>query len=719
MRILSPRATKECLALQFLKQLLRRYIRSPGTVKEVLFISLLPLSLLLWLAAYGVSALVKPHPTLSETVFKRLMLHDFNRSVITNNLGGEGQTWTGDSDDSESRAEYTLTSSEGRGESGNSLYLLYKLNPHTSSKSGFRMKLNGLDATDYDHLEFWVKGDAHQGYTRSFKVEFQRPYHGSREILEKGSFIVTGITAEWQRVTVPLNTMNGIMTWSNLEDFVITFHSRRAEVKKGAYYIDDIALIKTGNPGPHVKDKVISVKKEAWEKTLGGQEATKPHIFARVAGWPSTLLIDKSQLPDDDHEFLLRLARDTWRGLDALTDREHGLPLDTVRFSKGSVAPEKAHIGDYTNITNVGLYLLAVVAASELEFIAKQQALERLNKTLSTLEKLEMHQGFFYNYYDTTSLERTSHFISFVDSAWLTTGLMVVRTAFHELYDRCTRLIHQGHYERFYDNVEQLMSHGYYVNLKYPSEYHYGLLYTESRIGSLIAIGKGDVPQEHWFKMLRTFPAEHSWQTLPPRSRKTKVVRGSELTGGYYEWDGLKFIPSWGGSLFEALMPTLVVDEKKYAPNSFGINNEVHATIHRRYALEALNYPVWGMSPSSSVGNDNYSEYGVQILGAKGYNSGIITPYASALALYATPEAAIANLRKLAALYNIYGEYGFYDAVDPLSGEVAPKYLALDQSMLFIALANYLKDHSVQKHFAADPIAANALALIGEESFFE
>ena len=238
-------------------------------------------------------------------------------------------------------------------------------------------------------------------------------------------------------------------------------------------------------------------------------------------------------------------------------------------------------------------------------------------------------------------------------------------------------------------------------------------------MGRLIAIGKGDVPEEHWFKMVRTFPAEYSWQSLLPQNRRTKKIRGFELKGGYYQWRDFKFIPSWGGSLFEALMPTLVVDEQKYAPHSLGINNEIHATIHRRFALEELNYPVWGMSPSSAVARDAYSEYGIKMLGARGYKCGVVSPHASALALTTTPEAALHNLRKLVDLYDIYGEYGLYDAVDPITGEVAYKYLSLNQGMLFVSLANYLKDHTVQKYFAADPIAAKALSIISEERFFD
>ena len=69
-----------------------------------------------------------------------------------------------------------------------------------------------------------------------------------------------------------------------------------------------------------------------------------------------------------------------------------------------------ATIGDYTNITTIGLQLVAVVAAHAAGLVAAPEAVTRLDQTLTTLERLETFAGFFYNYYDTTSLERTSHY---------------------------------------------------------------------------------------------------------------------------------------------------------------------------------------------------------------------------------------------------------------------------------------------------------------------
>jgi hypothetical protein len=219
--------------------------------------------------------------------------------------------------------------------------------------------------------------------------------------------------------------------------------------------------------------------------------------------------------------------------------------------------------------------------------------------------------------------------------------------------------------------------------------------------------------------MARTFPADDGRQWQAPLGRHPKEVRGVELEGGTFEWHGIRFVPSWGGSMFEAMMPTLLVDEQRIAPRSLGQNGAAHVEVQRRYALEEMGVPVWGMSPSGSPSPNGYAEYGVRPLAVSGYPSTAVTPHASALALGFAPQAATANLRRLVELYPIYGEYGFYDSVDPRSGAVGEVYLALDQSMLFVALVNHLTGGVIQERFAADPIAARALPLLADEDFFD
>jgi hypothetical protein len=474
-------------------------------------------------------------------------------------------------------------------------------------------------------------------------------------------------------------------------------------------------------PEPWVNDPVDTPMKRAWEEGLGGREAARAHVRARLLGWPTRPLADRAGLPADDRAFLERVALDTWRGIEAFSDRESGLPVDHVHFRPGSVDGETASVGDYAGITSIGLHLVSIVAAHELGLIPGERALELVRRVLDTLGRLATFRGFHYNFYDTTSLEPTSHFVSFVDSAWLTVGLLVVRNAFPEVADVATPLVEQMDYDFFYDPTLDLMSHGYYVDPGWRSRYHYGVLFAESRVGSLVAIGKGEAPERHWFTMIRTLPAECDWQEQAPVARRMKVLRQVEFMGGAYEWGGERFVPSWGGSMFEALMPRLVLDEGALAPESLGRNGEQHAKMQHRYATEALRLPVWGMSPSAVPSPDGYvyGEHGVNVLGSWGYQPGIVTPHASALALAVIPAEATRNLRTLAERYDLYGEFGFYDAVDPRSGAVAWDYVSLDQSMTFIALANHLKDGCIQRRFAADPIVQAALPVIADEDFFE
>ena len=464
---------------------------------------------------------------------------------------------------------------------------------------------------------------------------------------------------------------------------------------------------------------ITAPRKQLWEATQGGPEPLRAALRSRLRGWPRRMLVEPASLPRGARAFARRLAADTWRGLDALTDRTSGLPLDTIVLRAGADGVASAEfIGDYTNVTNIGLYLVALVGAMEIGLLDPAATLARLTQVLDTLEQLETDRGFFFNYYDTTSLERTSHFVSFVDSAWLTAGLMVTRMTFPELAARSTALIEAGDFGEMYDPGAGLMSHGYFVEPRARSRYHYGVLYTEARLGALVAIGKGDVPEQMWFNMVRTFPSECGWQSRRPVDVRTREIRGHRVTAGVYAWGGLRYVPSWGGSLFEALMPTLLLDEQLAAPRSLGRNGLVHAVGQRRYARRTLAVPVWGLSPSSRPDSASYGEFGVKPLGSYGYPAGPVTPHASALALSVTPRAALANLHTLATRYPAYGDYGLYDAVDPVSGAVATKYLALDQAMLFLALANHLSAGAIQRRFAADPIMQRVLPLIAAEDFF-
>jgi len=615
------------------------------------------------------------------------------------------------------RLESALSPRAGRKEQV--LRLHYRLSPQNDNDPdaayGLRLNLPTLTVSDYDHLRLWLRFNSTQDSTPKLRVRFNPAPTDQGIHAPSDGFNIIGLNATWRQVLIPLNELSGVYpntTPTHLN--LILLPAKNASIK-GTLEIDDIELVRVGqHVGAH-EDRAVAAQKKIWEMQHGGEVTARKAIRARAIELPPGPLVLRNPLPDDDEELTLKVLHDTWRGLDGLRDRENGLPFDTVTFFPGGGAPS---VGDYTNVTNVGLFMMSVVAARELGLIDRKGASSRLQQIVATLEKLETYHGFFFNYYDTTSLERTSHFISFVDSAWLSAGLMTARMAEPRLKPRIDALLKKQNYAFFYDKNIGQMAHGYHVQRDARSNNRYGLLYSEPRLGSLIAIGRGDVPASHWFALSRTFPVDWSWQSMSPLNRTPRLVDGHKVTGGYYLWQGLRYIPSWGGSMFEALMPLLVLDDQAYAPHSLGANAIAHVDIQRRYAQEILNLPVWGMSPSANP-LGGYGEYGISILGVKGYDESVVTPHASGLAAMLRPREAVLNLRELARLYPIYGNFGFYDAVEPKSGKVAYKYLALDQSMLFLGLANTVKPHLVQRFFASDPDIKRALPVVRSENFFK
>lgn len=657
-----------------------------------------------------------------------LVIEDFEDGDLKNLLEGDSGAWNLNADDIESETIPEVVQMSGPKDSTHALKLTYDVDSPLPSQNGYWTKLKNLDASKYDHLEFDVKGDSETGFTDVFKIELKKYKDVGRIEKIKGSAIID-VTSEWQTISIPLNRMTGIFDfssseqWKNprlarkdLDELVVVFQDRQVTKKQGVIYLDNLRFVKTGKPGPTPVD-FPPRKGQKTPTRLEGIEFAK-WLVGRLGGFPKQLVVKKS-FPQDDRGFLLAVAKDTWRFFDEIVDKEHALPLDTIQLGKTEPLDSTTWIGDYTNVTNIGVYLMVLVSAYDLGFINQEDAISRINKTLDTLEKLETHEsGFLYNYYDTSTIERTSYFVSLVDCGWLASGLYVAKNAFPEaLSARIEPMLTKGNFSFFYDPVERQMWHGFYDHLEVYSDYHYGPLYSEPRAISYMAIAREEAPREHWFLgLVRTFPESYTWQEQVPQNQVERTTLGFTYVGGNYQWKEVKYVPSWGGSAFEALMPTLVLNEKELAPKGLGLNDKIHAEGQAHYALEELGYPVWGMSPSS-VPEGGYSEYGAKPFGSKGYKAGVVTPHASALTLEFIPKQAIANLRKLVELYDIYGEYGFYDAVTVSTGLVARKYLALDQGMIFVAINNYLNDGAIRKRFHAEPAMKAAEEILSAEDF--
>ena len=246
------------------------------------------------------------------------------------------------------------------------------------------------------------------------------------------------------------------------------------------------------------------------------------------------------------------------------------------------------------------------------------------------------------------------------------------------------------------DRERKLLSIGYLVPENMLDTNCYDLLASEARLASFFAIAKGDVPARHWFRLGRT---------------ATPVAHGAALI-------------SWSGSMFEYLMPSLVMR----APAGSLLEQTSRLIVRRQidYAA-ALGLP-WGISESAYNARDleftyQYSNFGVPGLGLKrglGENR-VIAPYATALATMVDPRAASANLARLAEA-GARGRYGFYEALDytparvPDGGTVVMvrAFMAHHQGMTIVAIADTLFDGMMRARFHAEPIVQATELLLQE-----
>jgi hypothetical protein len=443
-------------------------------------------------------------------------------------------------------------------------------------------------------------------------------------------------------------------------------------------------------------------------------------------------------------------AADTWKSMAAMVAPQTGLPADNI---DGTLAP--ATRARYTSPTNIGSYMWSAIAARKLGIISEREQTQRIERALDSVARMQRHadSGQYFNWYDPATLELLrvfppsgdpiEPFASSVDNAWLAAALMVVRNAVPALRTKAQNLLNGMDFSFYYDPDGRgpdfpagLMRGGFWVDPpsgcstpgNYPGNgaevyytcHHYGSFNSETRMISYVAIALGQVPQAHYFAAWRTFPAtcDWSWQEMLPVGQE-RTYFGVPVFEGAYRYRGLQFVPSWGGDMFEALMPNLFVPEERWGPRSWGRNHPIYVRGQIEHGLNDAKYGHWGFSPASDPFG-GYREYGVDAMGLDGpgytsdrertsvdygfgdcpdrapqpqpasYGDGVVTPHAVFLAARFAPAASVAQLLKLRSQFDIYGPGGFYDSVAVRSGTVAKRYLALDQGMVMAALGNLL-----------------------------
>ncbi len=170
---------------------------------------------------------------------EELIIADFNAGDKPNNIGGDFGVWNKDPDDSTQKAEMKFESDDALGDrAGYSIRLDYDVDSPNPAYNGFWMKLNGVDASPYNSLTFYIKGDAKLGFTKRLKIELKDKGN------KPSAYIVGNITDKWQKVTIPFDKFRHIQDWSSLNEFVIVFDDQNSNPKSGAVYIDQIALSK-------------------------------------------------------------------------------------------------------------------------------------------------------------------------------------------------------------------------------------------------------------------------------------------------------------------------------------------------------------------------------------------------------------------------------------------------------------------------------------------
>jgi cyclic beta-1,2-glucan synthetase len=525
-----------------------------------------------------------------------------------------------------------------------------------------------------------------------------------------------------------------------------------------------------------------------------------------------------------DTEALRLIARRTWRFFEAFVGPEDNmLPPDNFQEEPEPVVAHR------TSPTNIGLYLLSVVAARDFGWIGTTETIEKLEATLTTIERLERFRGHLYNWYDTRDLRPLDpKYVSSVDSgnlaghlialgnacreigqvgaddpalrgglrdhlvllrgailaadasagppraplvaavdklaAWLVdetrtrqtaephleatlaevttldaqvrayasqiaTGdagevniwadALVACVASHRrdsdprqpdhadaagrramrlaaIADRAKALFDAMEFGFLFDPDRQLLSIGYRNEDGALDSNFYDLLASEARLASFVAIAKGDIPAKHWFRLGRTM---------------TPVDGGSALI-------------SWSGSMFEYLMPSLVM--RAPAGSLLEQTNRLVVWRQARYGAE-LGIP-WGMSESEYNARDlektfQYSSFGVPDLGYKRglSDSRVIAPYASGLGAMINPRGALKNYVRLAGM-GARGDYGWYEAVDFTRSRlpdgtpfaVIRAFMAHHQGMTLVAIANALQDGRMRARFHAEPIVQAAELLLQE-----
>lgn len=381
-----------------------------------------------------------------------------------------------------------------------------------------------------------------------------------------------------------------------------------------------------------------------------------------------------------DRAFLSACAREIWTYFDEfLSEEDNFLPPDNFQ------SQPPVGLAHRTSPTNIGMALLSVLTALDLELCAPERAMELISRCLDTLERLEKWKGHLYNWYDTQTLEPLRpRYVSTVDSGNLCACLTALHTGLVEyarpdLAARVAALTGPMDFSPLYDARRRLFYIGIDAEKNEYSESWYDLLSSEARLAGYVAIARGDVPRRHWRRLSRAQVQKNSYRGMA----------------------------SWTGTMFEYLMPELLLPLYRESL----LYESARFCLYVQKRRTAGTSRPWGVSESAFYSLDasmsyRYKAHGCAALALKpGMDDElVVSPYSSFLALAVEPRAAMVNLRRFADP-EMRGKYGFWEAVDFTpsrcrpDGDIVRCVMSHHIGMSMAAIGNYLCENALQRRF--------------------
>ena len=402
-------------------------------------------------------------------------------------------------------------------------------------------------------------------------------------------------------------------------------------------------------------------------------------------------------LSGDESQYLLGCAKDIWEYFnDFWSENDNFLPPDNFQRRP------PVGVAHRTSPTNIALAILSGLAAADLGITDKERIMYLVSRTLDTIEGLPKWNGHLYNWYDTQTLTPLNPpYVSTVDSGNFYASLVAARQALlsydrPDLANRVSSIMDGMNFSPLFDESRQLFVIGIDTfSGKKPNSW-YDLMASEATLTGYISIAKGDVPRQHWRKLSRA----------------------------QLQKNGYRGMASWTGTMFEYLMPSLLLPIHR---NSLIFESSKFCVYAQRKRTAHLGVP-WGISESAFYSLDSsmsyrYKAHGCASLALKrGMDDElVVSPYSSFLALAVSPRAAVKNLRLLDSL-GMRGKYGFWEALDYTKSRRSNKgaskvrcVMSHHAGMSMVAIANCLSGGIFQKRFMQDPSMSAHQILLQEK----